>query len=316
MHAFSDENVSRDVLFPQFVHQLVDQVAHENPDQIAVVAGNHAVTYSQLINLADNLCQAILDADSEANLIGVSSSRNLDMVIGVLAILKAGKAYLPLDPAYPEQRLRQIVLDSGLRTTVATTQDKHFFEPLGLATVASDDQYAYSPQPVRHQSSTAYVLYTSGSTGKPKGVCMGHRPLMNLLQWQAKNSIAKPDTRTLQLAPLSFDVSFQEIFATLTTGGTLILVDETLRLDLNALLQFIDKERINRLFLPFVALQYLAEAAVNLGQFPESLHEIMTAGEQLKITPQLVRFFSKLPGCVLYNQYGPTECHVVTQLKL
>ena len=145
---------------------------------------------------------------------------------------------------------------------------------------------------------------------------MGHSPLVNLLQWQAKHSKAGIATRTLQLAPLSFDVSFQEIFTTLTTGGTLVLVDEALRLDLNALLQFIDEQAINRLFLPFVALQYLAEMAVNTQRFPAGLHEVMTAGEQLKITPQIAAFFSALPQCLLFNQYGPTECHVVTQLIL
>ncbi|WP_332369555.1 AMP-binding protein [Spirosoma telluris] len=182
--------------------------------------------------------------------------------------------------------------------------------------MASDHEHTQPTQVVSHQTTTAYVLYTSGSTGKPKGVCMGHGPLMNLLQWQAKHSNADSDSRTLQLAPLSFDVSFQEIFATLSTGGTLMLIDEPLRLDLNALLRFIDEQAINRLFLPFVALQYLAETAVSTQQFPVHLREIMTAGEQLKITPQIAQFFSALPDCVLFNQYGPTECHVITQLTL
>ncbi len=312
MHVVNDTTVSRDIL----ISQVIDQVIHENPDHIAVVDGGYGVTYKQLGDWVNELSKAILNADSDANLIGVSSSRNLEMIIGVLAILKAGKAYLPLDPAYPAQRLQQIISDSGLQTAVVTAQDHDLFEQLSLKIVASDSQHTYSVQPIVNQTSTAYVLYTSGSTGKPKGVCMGQGPLLNLLQWQAKNSIAGVGTRTLQLAPLSFDVSFQEIFATLTTGGTLVLVNDALRLDLNELLQFIDSQKINRLFLPFVALQYLAEAAVSLQQFPESLREIMTAGEQLKITPQIARFFSELPTCILYNQYGPTECHVVTQLKI
>lgn len=316
MRVFVDKNVNWDSFSPQLVHQLVNQVALENPNHIAVVYGDQALTYDQLNDRSNNLCQAILQADAGARLIGVSTARNLEMVIGVLAILKAGKAYLPLDPAYPEQRLQKIIADSGLRTSVTTAQNKGLFEQLGLTVIASDTDHPFADQPVPHQGSTAYVLYTSGSTGNPKGVCMGHGPLMNLLQWQEKNSVAGLGTRTLQLAPLSFDVSFQEIFATLTTGGTLMLVDETLRLDLNALLQFIDSQAINRLFLPFVALQYLAEAGVSLRQFPENLREVMTAGEQLKITPQIAQFFSALPACVLYNQYGPTECHVVTQLKL
>nr|WP_240625360.1 non-ribosomal peptide synthetase [Spirosoma pollinicola] len=316
MHVFNENNERWNILNPPLVHMLVDQVAHANPDQIAVVAGKHTLTYSQLVNRADNLAQGILQTDFDAKLIGVSTYRNLEMVIGVLAILKAGKAYLPLDPAYPAPRLTQIILDSGLHTSVTTARDKRLFEQLGLTAIASDEQHVPALNPIPNQGSTAYVLYTSGSTGKSKGVCMGHEPLKNLLQWQSQQSNAAQKTRTLQLAPLSFDVSFQEIFATLTTGGTLVLLDETLRQNLNALLQFIDEQRINRLFLPFVALQYLAEAAENLNQFPASLYEIMTAGEQLKITPQIAHFFSKLPNCILYNQYGPTECHVVTQLKL
>ncbi|QDK79695.1 amino acid adenylation domain-containing protein [Spirosoma sp. KCTC 42546] len=310
------DDISRGSHSPQFVHQLVEQVSLENQDRIAVIFGEHELTYDQLNNRAEALAQAILYADPDAEQIGVSTTRNLEMIVSVLAILKSGKAYLPLDPAYPEHRLQQIKADSALRTCLAAAPDELLFDRLGLQVIASDQEYTQPLQTVSRQTTTAYVLYTSGSTGKPKGVCMGHRPLMNLLQWQEKQSNAGLGTRTLQLAPLSFDVSFQEIFATLSTGGTLMLIDETLRLDLNALLRFIDEQAINRLFLPFVALQYLAETAVSTGRFPVHLREIMTAGEQLKITPQLIQFFSALPACVLFNQYGPTECHVITQLAL
>ncbi len=299
------------------LQQLVEQVVTEHKDQIAVRFGDQELTYQQLSDRADRLAQTILVTNPDAEWIGVSTTRNLAMVVGVLAILKAGKAYLPLDPGYPDLRLQQIIADSGLKTCLAAEVDEPLFNRLGLRVIGPDQAPLYaSPQPIVHQTSTAYVLYTSGSTGKPKGVCMGHGPLVNLLQWQEKHSKASIATRTLQLAPLSFDVSFQEIFATLTTGGTLVLVDETLRLDLNALLRFIDEQAINRLFLPFVALQYLAEMAVNTHCFPAGLQEVMTAGEQLKITPQIAAFFSALPQCLLFNQYGPTECHVVTQLTL
>ncbi|HZY39292.1 MAG TPA: aminotransferase class III-fold pyridoxal phosphate-dependent enzyme [Mucilaginibacter sp.] len=164
--------------------------------------------------------------------------------------------------------------------------------------------------------SAAYVLYTSGSTGTPKGVSMGHAAMVNLVAWQQKHSASTAGFKTLQFAPLSFDVSFQEIFATLTTGGTLVLVDETLRIDPDRLLSYIETNQVNRIFLPFVVLQYLTEAADGGKHFPACLKEVMTAGEQLKITPQVVRFFHALPDCVLFNQYGPTETHVITQLKL
>ncbi|MBD2704307.1 amino acid adenylation domain-containing protein [Spirosoma sp. BT702] len=301
---------------PSYIHEWVERIAFAYPSNIAVVSGARSLRYDALNRQADELCQAILHTAPEAKVIGVSTTRSLEMVVGVLAILKAGKAYLPLDPAYPASRLEQIIADSGLTTCLATTQDEQLFADLGVNVVVSDRTLQYTEKITTSPNGLAYVLYTSGSTGKPKGVCMGHSPLLNLLQWQEKHSLANTETRTLQLAPLSFDVSFQEIFATLCTGGTLLLIDETLRLDLTALLRFIDEQAINRLFLPFVALQYLAEAAVSTQRFPAALQEIMTAGEQLKITPQLVEFFSNLSDCKLFNQYGPTECHVVTQLKL
>ena len=136
---------------------------------------------------------------------------------------------------------------------------------------------------------------------------MGHAAMVNLLTWQQKHSASATGFNTLQFAPLSFDVSFQEIFATLTTGGTLVLVDETMRVDPNRLLSYIETNKVNRIFLPFVVLQYLTEAADAEKHFPACLKEVMTAGEQLKITPQVVRFFQALPDCVLYNQSCPTK---------
>ncbi|MCY7353288.1 MAG: amino acid adenylation domain-containing protein [Cytophagaceae bacterium] len=301
---------------PLFIHQLVEQLVAEQPDRIAVIHGADSITYRQLNERSNALCQAIQQHETEADLIGISTSRSLEMIVGVLAILKAGKAYLPLDFTYPENRLRQIVADSRIRLCLCSTSEISFVESLSLKCLDLKSDYPSSGKISEAPAHLAYVLYTSGSTGTPKGVCMGHSPLVNLLQWQNKNSIANSNTRTLQFAPLSFDVSFQEIFATLTTGGTLVLIDDDLRLDPNNLLAFIQKQSVHRIFLPFVALQFLVEAAVISNYFPACLQEIMTAGEQLKITPQLVTFFSALPDCVLYNQYGPTECHVVSQLKL
>jgi amino acid adenylation domain-containing protein len=300
------------------VYDLFEQQRIKLPDAIAVVHNNESFTYNQLYQKADHLASVILNSYPHAEIIGISANRSIQTVIGVLAILKAGKGYLPLDPDYPKDRLETIIKDSGIQVCVVASDKKDLFEDLPVRLLLADATYDISTKSFQqtHLADIAYVLYTSGSTGTPKGVAMGNAALVNLLLWQQENSISTTGINTLQFAPLTFDVSFQEIFATLGTGGTLFLVDEELRIDPLKLLQFIDKHAINRIFLPFVVLQYLTEAAIAHDYIPASLKEVMTAGEQLKITPQIVSFFNASPACVLYNQYGPTETHVVTQLKL
>ncbi|MDO3641028.1 polyketide synthase [Mucilaginibacter sp. L3T2-6] len=298
------------------IHQLFELQKNKTPDAAAIIFGDTTLTYAGLAEKADNLAGAILAASPDSLNAGVSTHRAIETIVSVLAILKSGKSYLPLDPEYPKERLQQIATDSKIDLCLSLSAQKDLFESLGISVLASDKPYPKNTESIAESKSACYVLYTSGSTGTPKGVSMGHAALANLLQWQQKESISGPGVNTLQFAPLTFDVSFQEIFATLTTGGTLVLVDEDMRVDPSRLLRYISDYSVNRIFLPFVVLQYLTEAADAEKYFPACLQEVITAGEQLKVTPQVVRFFSALPGCVLFNQYGPTETHVVTQLKL
>lgn len=299
------------------IHQLFERQLNKTPDATAIVHNGESITYARLNQLSNNLAAVILAQTSVSGIIGVSNRRCIETIISVLAILKAGKAYLPLDADYPKDRLEQIIADSGIDTCLITQAQESVFKELSINILLSDIIYPeVDSLPAIETAAGAYVLYTSGSTGKPKGVLMGHAALVNLLLWQKDNSTLTTGSRTLQFAPLTFDVSFQEIFATLTTGGTLVLVNDELRIDPVQLLGYIESNSVNRIFLPFVVLQYLTEAAIANNLVPASLQEIMTAGEQLKITPQIVNFFKALPSCVLYNQYGPTETHVVTQLKL
>ena len=301
---------------PLLVHELFEEQRSKTPDDLAIIFGEIQLTYNQLGTKADILASAVYSSSPESVIVGVSTLRSVETIISILAILKSGKAYLPLDTEYPKDRLEQIINDSGIDLFLTTSAQKNIFESFGIPILISDVENIKHNSPIPQSRSAAYVLYTSGSTGTPKGVSMGHAAMVNLLSWQKKHSISQQGVNTLQFAPLTFDVSFQEIFATLTTGGTLILVNDELRLDPYRLLRYIDQYRVNRIFLPFVVLQYLTEATNAENFFPSCLKEVMTAGEQLKITPQIVRFFSVLPGCLLFNQYGPTETHVVTQLLL
>ncbi len=302
---------------PALIHHLVEEAAHTHADQTALVHGAKLLSFGELNKRADELAQAILHQFSKASIIGVSATRGMSMVVSVFAILKAGKAYLPLDPTYPTLRLEQIIDDSGVSACLTNADDEACFADLGLKVIRADLDYDFEPIPVPSGNATACILYTSGSTGKPKGVCLGHAGLLNLLQWQQDHAISGPRLQTLQFCHLSFDASFQEIFLPLITGGTVHLIDDSIRLDAGRLLDYIRQNRIHRVFLPYVVLQYLAEAADEAPGVADYLLEVITGGELLKITPQIARFFVARPECVLMNVYGPTEASLwVSTLKL
>lgn len=303
---------------PLSIHQLFEDLVNQWPELPAVEFHQHSISYRELNQRANQLAFEIHQKAPGTSIIGISTTRSIDMVVGMLAILKSGKAYLPLNPTYPIARLTELKEHAAIEFVLANQQETAFFEQLGIQIIPYQ---CIKNQPIENGNypffeERAYVLYTSGSTGKPKGVCLGHKALLNLLQWQSINSAAGIGTRTLQFAPLTFDASFEDTFSTLITGGTLVLIEEQWLIEPEKLLRFIDVQKINRIFLPFVALQFLTDAANVQQIFPTSLQYVMTAGEQLKITPQLVNFFSKLPNAILFNQYGPTETHVCTCLKL
>lgn len=299
---------------------LFDQQVAQQADRVAVRGDSYELTYRQLDEQSNRLAHWLRDQGvTDDVVVAICQRRGWPMVVSVLAILKAGGAYLPLDPHYPAERLAFMLSDSGAAVllTDASLADQ-FPEFRGPRLLVDRDwqeveaQDATRLELASRDDRLAYVIYTSGSTGTPKGVAMGRAALANLIVWQRTSSRATIGTRTLQYTPLSFDVHFQELFGTWSTGGTLVLVDDEVRLDPLQLLAFIERQQIERLFLPFVALAQLAEVATSHRRWPHSLREIITAGEQLKITSPIVTLFEQLSSCTLHNHYGPSETHVVT----
>ncbi|WP_454801973.1 amino acid adenylation domain-containing protein [Mucilaginibacter phyllosphaerae] len=301
------------------IHHLFEQQALQNPAVTAVQFGDDKITYAEFNARADELAKVIAATSPQALVIGVSATRSIATMVSLFAILKAGKAYLPLDPAFPAERLQDIVADCGMDTILATAKDKAVFTGIIKNVIVSDEPVAEAIVPEQvAKTRVAYIIYTSGSTGKPKGVCVGHDGPINLIKWNQRiTPYLGVGHRTLQFSPLIFDASVMEIFCTLCTGGTMVLVQDEVRIDPLKLLKYIDEQQVNRIIITFVALQYLTETADAEQYFPSSLKDIISAGEQLKITPQILRFFKALPGCIFYNMYGPTEASVCsTALKM
>ncbi len=307
------------------IHQWFESQVKCIPDLVAIEFGDQQLTYSELNKRSNQLARYLrkLNVGHEV-LVGLCVHRSLEMVIGILGILKAGGAYVPLDPLYPSERLEYMISDS--KVSVLLTQKSlsvQLFDQPTYRTVYLDIEWEFiakeSEQNLANKNTYAnlvYVVYTSGSTGKPKGVAMSHYALANLILWQLQNTRVGSQAKTLQFAPISFDVSFQEIFSTLCAGGILVLITDELRRDSLALIHLLSNKAVKRLFLPFVALRQLVEVAEACKFYPDSLCEIIVAGEQLQITPAIIRFFDKLHSCTLHNQYGPSETHVVTAYTL
>jgi amino acid adenylation domain-containing protein len=301
------------------LHTQLERQVLKTPDTVALEFEGRSRTYQELDKQANGIAGKLRQAGVKpGSLVGILLERSVESVAAVLGTLKAGAAYVPLDDGQPPERLAFLVEDSGIELLIAGDVALAGALPTTPRILLLDSLAAFEAEEAVVADVTLddllYVIYTSGSTGQPKGVAMPHRPLVNLLAWQETHLKPGAGQRVAQLAPLSFDVSCQEVFSTLTTGGTLVIVPERLRRDPAELWRFLCRERIERLYLPFVSLEQLAELAVMDGAPP--LREVICAGEQLRVTPSIRRLFARLPGCKLINHYGPTETHVVTGFEL
>jgi amino acid adenylation domain-containing protein len=298
------------------VDALIGAAAARCPDRVAI-ADTRDVTYGEMAAASAHLAAQLVSRGVKPDsVVGLCLPRGADQLVALLAILRSGAAVLPLDPTYPRDLLAYMLADS-VATLVLTDSETNASLPEGPARFFAanvcdvlPEQPGPSLPPSGAEDSLCYLLYTSGSTGRPKGVAMPHRAMLNLTEWHRSAIPLDGEARVLQFAPLSFDVSFQEIFSTWADGGTLVIVDEATRRDPQALWRMVAEKNVQRLFLPYVALQVLAERAPE--RLPMGLREVITAGGQLRITPQIRAIFSRLQGVRLHNHYGPTETHVCT----
>jgi amino acid adenylation domain-containing protein/non-ribosomal peptide synthase protein (TIGR01720 family) len=305
------------------LHELFAEQARRTPGAPAVVAGDERLSYRELNARANLLARRLrrLGAGPET-VVAVLVERSLAMVVGLLAVLKAGAAYLPLDPDHPRDRLRYMLQDSGARLLL-TRRDLAAAAGPAAAAVHLDEPAApwCAPLP-RHgrgqadaasgvqPDNLAYLIYTSGSTGRPKGTMNSHRGIVNRLLWMQQRYRLEPDDRLLQKTPLSFDVSVWELFWPLVGGACLVMARPGGHRDPAYLAATVAAERITQLhFVPSMLrafLDHLGEARHAAGL--RGLRRVFASGEALSL--ELQQLYHGVLAAPLHNLYGPTEAAV------
>ncbi|WP_046270840.1 non-ribosomal peptide synthetase, partial [Pseudomonas syringae] len=286
----------------QTIHGMFEAQVERTPEGVAVVHGEQRLTYRELNEQANRLAHALrkqgVQPDSR---VGICVERGMEMVVGLLAILKAGGGYVPLDPAYPAERIAYMLQDSAPAAVLAQTATQGLLADVSVPVINLDlsdwqDQSVQNPQvPGLTSAHLAYLIYTSGSTGLPKGVMIEHRNTVNFLSWAHTAFDGSALEKTLFSTSLNFDLAVYECFAPLTSGGSIEVVKNVLELQKAEH----DIGLIN-------TVPSALKALLDVDGLPKSVHTVNVAGEALKRS-LVESLFEKTSVQRLCNLYGPSE---------
>ncbi|MGP4048907.1 amino acid adenylation domain-containing protein [Streptomyces sp. 2A115] len=292
------------------VVEMFREQARTRPDAVAIVDEHRSLTYRQAAELSGQLAHHLIERGLTAEqVVGISLGRSADMVIGLLGVLQAGCAFVPLDPQWPAAR-RAVVIDDA--RVVAQLNDSGEHDPSEPEAVAVDlGDWRFGSYPAEGTGVTvpgpalAYVMFTSGSTGRPKGAMIRHEAISERLLWQVDEILRfGHDDASLFKAPLSFDISINEIFLPLVSGGRLVVLRPGGERDPHHLLSVIAEHRVTFTYLVSSMLDVLLEIAGDSGRL-DSLRHVWCGGEVL--TPELYERFRTRLDIPMYHGYGPAE---------
>ncbi|MBD0254363.1 MAG: amino acid adenylation domain-containing protein, partial [Cytophagales bacterium] len=293
------------------VHQWLEQQAAATPDRVALVEGDHFLTYGVLNAESNRLAHALRKKGvNNQAIVGLMAHRSAGLVAGVLGILKAGAAYLPIDPELPGERIRYLIKDSGMALLLHQGEGRPEVAAMNLASPALREESPENPEAGSGPGDLAYVLYTSGSTGLPKGVMVEHGSVNNVLQSLSDRYPCRDGDSYLFKTSFTFDVSVTELLGAFYRGGRLVILPEGDQRDGDAIITAIRRQKVTHVnFVPsmFNAFMELLDPESAAGL--KSLAYIFLAGEAL--SPDTLRKFSALrTGIGLENLYGPTEATI------
>jgi len=299
------------------IHQLFEEQVGRTPDKTAVIFNGESMTYLQLNKRATQLAKKLRDKEvTRDSIVGIMAERSFEMLVGIFGIIKAGGAYMPISPDYPDERIEYMLKDSN--APILLTQEKYKNHIFNIETIVLEDESIYEGDSIELQNintsqDMAYVIYTSGSTGKPKGVVIEHRSLVNRINWMQKSyPIGIKDT-ILQKTTYTFDVSVWEIFWWSVTGGAVCLLNPGEEKEPSKIIEAVKENNVTVMhFVPSMLSAFLEytegmERANNL----KSLRRVFASGEALTLS-QVSEFnrLIKINGTSLHNLYGPTEATI------
>jgi len=304
----------------QTIVDCFDRVVEQQPALPALSGFGEELDYSELDRRANRLANWLVNQGSVTNgFVGICMERSINMVISVLATLKAGYAYVPVAPEYPVERRRYILEDSAITLVLCTEKTLKVIaaERVNQVDVAEiiEERTLPETRPIHtiKASAPAFLLYTSGSTGQPKGVVQTHRTMVHLALGQMEFGHGLCDRlRTLQFSPLVFDASIHEMTTAWATASPLVLMSDDEKIELGELPNLLSERGIERAFMPPAVLHHIVCLCDSRGETLPLLRELVIAGEELYMTEALASFLQRHPKLVLMNHYGPTETHVVT----
>lgn len=303
---------------------LISESARRFPDRVAVRDGERDTTYRELDEASDRFAAALQEHGvARGDRVGIWVHKSTASVVGIFAVLKAGGCYVPLDPNAPPARLAWVLGDCGVRVLFSARDMAGGIEALRKegatldAVLHAEERPASGvPAPTATvESDLAYILYTSGSTGDPKGVMISHRACLTFVDWAVATFALGPEDRVTSHAPIHFDLSTFDVFATIATGATIVVVPETCGVFPVQLVELLQRERITVTYL-VPSVMSLMRAYGNLAAHDLSaIRCLLFAGEVCPIDC-LRDWAAALPRAELYNLYGPTETNVCTYYRV
>jgi pristinamycin I synthase-3/4 len=300
----------------------LENQAERTPSAVAVVTDTVSVRYAELHARANRMARELTRRGAgPERIVAVLLDRSVELLVAMLATVKAGAVYLPVDPDFPDDRLDFMIRDAGPAVVVTSGAHAHrvpgalvLDDPEDAARI--DRQPATTPTGDERRTAgaaaAAYVIYTSGSTGVPKGVVMPAAGLLNMVCWQADGGSGYPGGVTAHLASVGFDMSLQETLATLARGGTVAIPEPDVRTDPARLVHWIDRHRVSMIFAPTLMIDGICSAAVAEDTDLPTLTDIVQAGSTLTLSDDVRSVLAGRPDRRLINQYGPTETHCAT----